>query len=1394
VGKTSLLESLRPTVTGSGGWFVSGKFDQYRRDQEFDGVYQAFRALGRLLLAEPDDELADVRQRLSRALGSSAGLSTAVLPELAALLRIPGDLGDPLTAQVRAQRNATEILRAVASRRRPIVFVVDDLQWAGRTPLGFIDEILSGGEEIDGLLLVGSYREGDVEVGHPLMAMIERWHRPGDPGTVPPGPTTLRLTNLSPSDLAAMLADLLRIDADTSADLAAALLPRTQGNPYDTVELLNTLRHEGLLTADANGWHCDTHALTERDRPDMSGLLAHRAAVMPRPTLALLRSMACLGGQVDLSILEAATGLSSTEVWDLLAPALDDGLVLSEFGSRSVFQFRHDRIRDAVLGDLGPRRGRALRLRLARRLGQRSEFFAVAAELYLPVIDAVREPAERALVVELLSRAADQAKLLSNYPQVERLLGVAVSLARFEDGAAGAHVATPAESATPVETATLVRLLTGRHLALYSVGRLEEADDVYTMIDRLATSPWERVDATLAQVSSLTNQGRAPEAIVLGVASLRDLGCTVPPPHLIEAESRPRLEELTRWMDQTTTADDLARPEWADPALAQVGALINRLMPPAFFRDQSMLDWLTLEAFRRWATYGPHPSLVGPFSHIAYVTQLRSAHRVGYQILRRILAVAEARGYEPQVSQAWFLYTLGSDHWFESIEDDAGNALRARRGLVAGGDLQNACWSHVPVIYEFIDCAPDLETYVAEVDAALQFARRTGNHHAAEVFVPYRHLAGALRGEPVDQASAPPGAMLSNPLAVVITHVTRALAATILDNPDELNRHVDAAMPMLEFIGPAYPTATAHVLQALSLVHRARAARRDSEASALADLDEATGWLAERAADAPENFLHLVQLIEAERAWTIEDFRAAVTAFEAAQRSAAQTHRPWHRALILERAARFYLAHGVETIGHHLLAQARHAYQAFGASAKVDQLDWAFPTVRAAADLPPPGRPESVRPESVRPESVRPEPGLSEPGPTEPGPSESGRPEPGLTEPGRPESGRAAPDPLAPAARHRGTSTIMTGTIDLLGIHAASQALSSEKTIGGLRGRVVEILSAMTGATSVDLLLFDDEHHRWLVPAPDGDAAMHPLDSANRGNLAPQSVVRYVERTRETVVVGDATRDERFARDPYLAGVSRCSLLALPIINRGDLRALLLLENRLIRGAFAADRLDAVTLIAGQLAVCLDNALVYASLEQRVAERTEQLMVANRRLEKLSITDPLTGVANRRRMDEVLAVRWRAAARTARPLAVAMVDLDRFKEFNDRHGHAAGDECLRRVARDVRRTVREGDLVARYGGEEFLVIMPDADLDTALEVAHRLRDRLATPTALHPVTGSWMVTASVGVAATVPTTDTGWEKLVTQADAELYKAKRAGRNRVRPTGTEQPGHRHADAS
>ena len=253
VGKTALIDQLRPVVTGGDGWFVAGKFDQYRRDLEFDAGYQALRALGRLLLAEPEDELAQLRMRIVAAVGPNAGLLAAVLPEFAVLLGVPPEAGDPLTAQTRVQRAAAAALRAVASRKRPVVLFLDDLQWAGGTPLGFVDLVLSE-DPVEGLLLVGAYREGDVDAAHPLTAPLSRWR---NQATV----RHLRLGNLPEPSLAAMVAEMLRVDRSAAAGLAEVIEPHTRGNPYETVELLNALRRDGLLTATAAGWRWDEAAV-----------------------------------------------------------------------------------------------------------------------------------------------------------------------------------------------------------------------------------------------------------------------------------------------------------------------------------------------------------------------------------------------------------------------------------------------------------------------------------------------------------------------------------------------------------------------------------------------------------------------------------------------------------------------------------------------------------------------------------------------------------------------------------------------------------------------------------------------------------------------------------------------------------------------------------------------------------------------------------------------------------------------------------------------------------------------------------------------------------------------------------------------------------------------------
>jgi signal transduction histidine kinase len=1112
-GKTALVDELRPLVADAGGWFIVGKFDQYRRDLGSDAVAQASQALCRLLLAEPEETLADVRDRVRAAVGQNAGLLAAALPEFRTLLQVSPDAGDPLTAQARAQRSAAQVLAAVASRTRPVVMFLDDLQWAGRTPLGVVDVVL-GEEPIDGLLLVGAYREDDVAATQLLAAMVLRWRDQ-------PGVHHLRLDNLPPSSVVAMVADMLRVDTATAATLAGLLAPHTSGNPYEVVELLNGLRGQGALTATTAGWHWDEPALQAHlSRSDIAELLAARVRAMPVQTRTMVQVMACLGGRIELDVLRTAVAEPPGLVQQRLAPALDEGVLVIEPGVHEAVQFGHDRIREAVLGSLTDEQQRGLQLMIARRLAAVPEMFAVAAEQYLPVIDAVDEPTERSRVVGLLRHAAAQASVIGDYALMGTMLTAALS-----------HV-------DPSETDTLLELRTARHAALYAMGRLDEADEEYRAIEALCRDPVDLAKAAAVQVHSLTHARRLPEAIVLGLDVLAQLAIAVPSTDGMLAELD-QFENLLEWLDATEPDDDLARPELTDPTMLACSRVIDAIQPAAYFGQEPLLmAWLSMQALRIWREHGPARPLVGAATGIPVAAvALRDNYALPYRALRRLLALSEARGYEPESSTPRCLLAL-LGWWFEPLEDSVDEARQAREEFIGGGDLGNAAYTLVPTVRGMLECAPSLDACVAELDAGLAFVRRIGSVNMVEVFETYQWVIDVLRGERPTATGGPASiaGYSDTPATLLSAHSVQAMAAAIFGDQASLEHHTAEAVPLVSASPTEYPGAVARALRGLALAGQIRATDGAERDTLVSELDEVTRWLAGRAVDAPQNFLHLLRLLEAERAWAVGDFQGCVRGFDAALHGAGQCSRPWHRALITERAARFYLAHGIDHNGYDLLTQTRQQYAAWGATAKVAQLDWAYPSLPPHSDTATAQRDTLSRDDSL------------------------------------------------------GSGSVSTGMIDLLGILSTSQALSSETSIEGLHARVAQVLGAMTGATDVALLVWNQEHRHWLLPMT-GRAG-----GASRGDTGPVSVLRYLERTREPLVVADATSDDRFARDDYFADADCCSLLAVPILSRGMLRAVLLLENRLMRGAFTAERLDAVNLIAGQLAVSLDNAQLYSEL------------------------------------------------------------------------------------------------------------------------------------------------------------------------------------------------------
>lgn len=346
--------------------------------------------------------------------------------------------------------------------------------------------------------------------------------------------------------------------------------------------------------------------------------------------------------------------------------------------------------------------------------------------------------------------------------------------------------------------------------------------------------------------------------------------------------------------------------------------------------------------------------------------------------------------------------------------------------------------------------------------------------------------------------------------------------------------------------------------------------------------------------------------------------------------------------------------------------------------------------------------------------------------------------------------------------------------------------LTAERDLDRLLTLIIEETTTVMDAERSSLFLIDRETGEMWAKIAQGVEAVEirfPLGTGIAGTVG---------KTGEVINIPDAYQDRRFnpAFD-HRTGFRTRSILCVPLRNmRGEIMGVIQVLNKRIKTFSTGDE-ELLTALASQAAVALENADLYKrlttlnlSLEQKVAERTsdlvaanERLSILNRELEQISITDSLTQVYNRRYFMERLYQEVKRVRRYGSSVSLLMLDIDHFKVVNDTYGHQAGDVVLAGVARVIQKRLRDTDLLARYGGEEFTMLATPMEASGAVQLAERIRSIVEG----HEIAFEGhriRITVSIGVSTWQPEMKDNFEEMIRRADQALYSAKEGGRNRV----------------
>ena len=1146
VGKSSVVNELHKVLVPPRGLFAAGKFDQYKRDIPYATLAQAFQRLIRQILVKSEAELGRWRETLLDALEPHGGLIVDLVPELKLIIgeqqAVP-ELPAP-DSRRRFQLLLRRFIGVFARPEHPLALFLDDLQWLDAATLDLLEDLLTQ-ESISHLLLIGAYRDNEVDASHPLMRKLGSIKAAGKSSV-----EEIKLGPLNAQHVSQLVADALHCKTDRVLDLAQLISQKTGGNPFFINQFLLTLTDEGLIAFDSvhSCWSWNLKLIHAKGYTDnVADLMIGKLVRLPVTTQQALQQLACLGNVATTAMLAMVHDATGEELHASLVEARRQELVDFLEGS---YRFVHDRVHEAAYALIPTERRAAVHLRIGRILvahtppGKLDESIFEIVNQLNRASSLVTATEELEQLAEFNLLAGKRAQSSSAYASALNYLATGTALLT-EDGW------------QPRRELSFAMELARAHCEFAS-GAIAEAEKRLRTLSISAVTTAERVAVAGLQVDLYQGIDRSGEAVAVGLLALRHLGVDIPE-HPTEADARRAYDGVCAQLGARAIEDLINLPLMSDPdSLAAVDLLIRVAIPGYHFESWYLFAVAVCAAVSLGLDRGHSDASCIAYTQVGHVATQCGQFDAGYRFGRLGCELAERPGL--QRFQARTVETFGFlQSWTQHVRKGRELLFRGFDLASRTGEISYAGYACAQLTTNYLMAGDPLIEAQEQAEHGLAYARKVGFGTIEGWILAQLGLIRSLRGLTTrlgsfDDAEFREGDLehnLAGNKALALTDCSyyirklqaRFFAGEYVDALEAASR----ARPKLWTIALRLDGFEYHFYVALchAAVHESASLedRKFHQARLTEHQEKLDNW----ALHGPENFVNRAALVGAEVARIEGRDADAMRLYEKAIRSARDNGFVQNESLAYEMAARYYSARGFETFADVYLRNARDCYLRWGANGKVRQLDRLYPHL-------------------------------------------------------------AAPEVKNFAA----ASGSPIQHLDAASVVKASQALSGEIELPKLIDRLMTIAIENAGADRGLLILpAGDEYLIQAEARATGDQIEVTLRQEPITRIAcPETIVRYVIRTQESVILDDASKPNLFSGDDYLRDRHSKSILCLPLIKQRKLAGTLLLENALTTHAFTPARIAVLEQLAGQAAISLENTRLYNDLQEREA-KVRRLVDAN---------------------------------------------------------------------------------------------------------------------------------------------------------------------------------------